>query len=111
MRHDKTSNESQPFKWLVALAVFMLTLGLTFSNVYGLTVPPAKTGSGGNIDTPSARMDDAGARPVQPADDPNDSGDGDGDGDDNPDPVPEPGTLILLAVGLGAAYGTMRKKM
>jgi len=107
MRHDTTSSESQPLKWLVALAVFMITLGLTFSNVYGLTVPPAKTG-GGNVDTPTARMDDASTRPVQPADDPNDSGDGD---NDNPDPVPEPGTLILLAVGLGAAYSTMRKKM
>ena len=43
-------------------------------------------------------MDNTSTQPTEPADEPNQSG---GD-DDNPDAVPEPGTLVLLAVGLGA---------
>ena len=100
MRHSNTDNNSQPFKWLVALAIFMLVLGFTTADVFGLNVPPSKY-HGGSSQTSYDHDTDGNF------DSPNDPGDS---GDDNPESIPEPGTIILLATGLGAAYGVMRKK-
>jgi len=73
MIDNKSNTESQPLKWLVALIIFMLTLGLTFSNVYGLNVPPAKyngsSSESSNYDAPAAVQDDGSAGPIEPNDD------------------------------------------
>jgi len=101
MRNNNTHSESQPFKWLVALLVFMLVMGFTTANVFGFNVPPAKYG--GSDQSASSTDDYDGTY-----ESPQDPGDSD---DDNPESIPEPGTIILLATGLGAAYGAMRKKI
>ncbi len=105
MRYNDKYNYfgSQPFKWLVALVIFMLVMGFTTANVFGFNVPPAKFHGGGQ--NSSGDNDYVGAYGISHVHgDPGDSG------DVNPESVPEPGTIILLATGLGAAYGAMRRK-
>lgn len=91
---------SRPLKWLVALIVFLLAMGITFSDVYG--ADPVTTGSS----TVQGSQPDQGPPP---------SGDlstnNNGPNTDNPDtpmPIPEPTTLLLLAGGLGAMYAVRR---
>jgi hypothetical protein len=101
MNDKDTSYESQPFKWLVALIVFMLVMGFTTANVSGLNVPPAKYHDSGQGTNDNSDSDGTYESPQDPGD----------SGDDNPESVPEPGTIILLATGLGAAYAATRKKL
>ena len=42
--------KSQPLKWLVALIVFGLALGITFSDVYGYDGTQSDSGDGGQVD-------------------------------------------------------------
>lgn len=87
---------SQPLKWLVALVVFGLAMGVTFSDVYGYS------GKDKYNDNTSQTNEDTG-----------NSGDGginENDIDETPTPVPEPSTLLLLAGGLGAMYASRRRK-
>ena len=101
MRYKDNDFDSQPFKWLVALLVFMLVMGFTTANVFGFNVPPAKFNGSGQDASQTDNYDGTYESPQDPGD----------SGDDNPESIPEPGTIILLATGLGAAYGAMRKKM
>jgi|WetSurMetagenome_2_1015567.scaffolds.fasta_scaffold1320904_1 hypothetical protein len=90
------SRSNQPMKWVVAVIVFALVMGITFSNVYGF----------GRDDVNQPGNDDHhGNHPG----DGNHNGGG-GCGNDNPTAVPEPGTLILLAGGLSALYAARRMK-
>ena len=82
---------SQPLKWLVAVIVFGLTMGITFSDVYGLD-GTATIGGG----------DDRYVEPPGPTGDLSTGDDGTGNVDVVPQPVPEPTTLLLLAGGLSA---------
>lgn len=81
---------SNPFKWLVAIVLFILVMTLTWDEANGIggkNSPPPRTNN--NI------SDSPGNEPIDP-----------GTGN----PVPEPGTIILLGTGLGAAY-MMRRRM
>ena len=99
--------ERQPFRWLVALIVFILAMTLTLSEANGISVPGgAGNGwrnsnngcnhhNGGSLDSRTA---DAGASHDKTAT------------QDNPSVVPEPGTLLLMGTGLGLAIWVARRK-
>lgn len=89
--------ERHPLKWIVALIIFMLAMGFTTNDVYGVNIP-----SGGS-------SSDGYEQPVSPADQGT-------DGFSDPSPtcpppeIPEPMTLILVGAGLGALHLARRKR-
>lgn len=108
-------NPSQPLKWLVALIIFGLALGVTFDSVDGFNLP------GNNSQSSDQNQVDQSQKPPKSppqADQTAQVPPGDGNGITNPperDPsaptnVPEPTTLLLLAGGLGAIYLLRRRK-
>ena len=87
-------------RWLIALVVFLLALGITWTDVYGVqTGGPDVTG----VQSLDATYDDPGST-NRPGDyqQPTDSN------DPPPTAIPEPTTLILLAGGMGAMYAVRR---
>lgn len=84
-------------KWLVALIVFLLAMGITFADVYGYTNTTTITKHRGDqpIDHKNVKNSGGSACQVDA---------------DNPPPaaIPEPTTILLLAGGLGAMYAVRR---
>lgn len=110
-----TKEQKQPLRWLVAVVVFLLAMGVTFSDLHGFNVPSGKSGSGTNSGAGSP------TKPYVYDNTGNDDGSYDNqdtdpnyqnppDDDDNPETVPEPGTLLLMSMGLSAAYLISRRK-
>lgn len=82
-----TKPQSSPFKWLVAIVLFILVMTLTWdeaNGVGGKNSPPPSRNS--NVTTDAQDKEPGG------------------------EPIPEPGTIILLGTGLGAAW-MMRRRM
>ncbi len=91
---------AQPLKWLIAVIIFTLAMGITFTDVYGDGTDGrlGNSNSGGN-----GPADNGNANISAGNDDPTGGG-------GNPDAIPEPTTLILLAGGLSALYVARRRK-
>lgn len=94
---------THPFKWIVALLVFFLALGVTFSDVHGFNFP-----KGGTPDNPSGTTTSQNvvydlSTPIPDYGVTNQNC-------DDPPAVPEPTTLILMASGLAGIYLARRNK-
>ena len=98
------NNPARSLKWLVALIVFLLAMGITWSDVYGY--PNSRSAN----DTKSFQQVD-----TKNSDAPRSFGDDYGDdvtcgNDEPPAAIPEPTTLILLGSGLGTMYMVRRRR-
>ena len=91
---------SQPLKWLVALIVFLLAMGITFSDVSG--ADPVGAGASG------VQNSDRHQGPPPSGDLSTDDNGPNNDDPSTPMAIPEPTTLLLLAGGLGAMYAVRR---
>ena len=98
------NNPARSLKWLVALIVFLLAMGVTWSDVYGYQTSKShdhgKWSYGSDdktADSPRSFSDDY-------------SDDVTCGNDEPPAAIPEPATLILLGSGLGTMYMVRRRR-
>lgn len=94
-----TRRSSQPLKWIVAIVVFLLAMGVTFDDVYGEDPGTPDQGTVRNensYDDRATQSTDGDLEPVN------------GDDPSTPQPIPEPTTIILLGSGIGAMYAVRR---
>lgn len=87
------SKKSQPFKWILALILFVAVMTITFDDVDGFNLPagPESTDTTGT-NPPTSASGTSGEIQDPPTD------------GDTPSAIPEPATLLLMASGLGALY-------
>ena len=82
---------SQPFKWVLALIVFLVAISITFADVHGTDF--GNSGSNGNETVEGGDSNTSGT-----------------DRGSTPMAIPEPTTLLLVAGGLSALYLARRKR-
>ena len=105
-------SESFPFKWVLAIFIFIMILTITWSEVGGLNVP---TSTGFRSVIPDSNSNNtlythsthSMSTDVMSYPDECYSPD-DGDDSDEPSETPEASTLILLTCGLGALFIALR---
>ncbi len=102
--------QSQPLKWFVALIIFILTMTITFADVYGLGVPPSKY----NAPPPNQITNSSQNTPPGTFDQDFDSYNSVTSGAEKstvpPSTIPEPASMILLGIGLAALHLAKRRK-
>ncbi|MDF1545613.1 MAG: PEP-CTERM sorting domain-containing protein [bacterium] len=95
-------SHAQPFKWLLAILIFMLVMSVTFSDVHGFQV----NSSNDNSEQAAKTNNEVSYSDVKP------NPDNSLPPEDNPGsstmPVPEPGTLVMVIGGLTAIYTARR---
>ena len=82
-----------PFRWIVAILIFILAMTITFDDAYGLWTPSGTDRSASEPQQTAAITE----APQTKQDDP-------------PPQVAEPATLILIGSGLAAMYVLRRRK-
>ncbi len=88
--------ERHPLKWIAALLVFLLVMGFTVDQVYGINIP--------------TNVSENGEQTVQPPDQKSDGNNDPSPACPPPPEIPEPMTLILMGAGLGALHLARRRK-
>ena len=96
---------SQPFKWLLAIIIFVLAMTITFNEAEGVNIPPASPQSSADkidlkpapsLTEPNAEATSAGVDPIIEPEIPIQN--------DPLLPIPEPSTILIMAAGIGTMY-------
>ncbi|MFH2048156.1 MAG: PEP-CTERM sorting domain-containing protein [bacterium] len=97
--------QSQPLRWVIALVIFILTMTITFADVYGLGVPSGKYNPPPNRTYYNSQSGTT--TPIFDINTPN------YDGYEKcppPSDIPEPISMILMGMGLAALHMANRKR-
>lgn len=99
--------QSQPFKLMLAVLVFVLAMSVTIDDVYGIQVSNTEPSATGTQTTQSYDVTSSAT----------DAGSTDGTFQDTDplsmtvvSPVPEPSSLIFIAMGLGSMYAMRSRR-